>query len=355
MAFSYVRLRGGHRRLFYAADLQSRGHLPFFCRKNPRTAERLNALTQGACIPLHPGRSVDGTRKDSDLSIHSSDFIHNQLSPLELPPEIRDRAHEIARLENEKLQARDIEGEWIDGEKLAVQLLVVSDQIRGHQMRLSFEVSVLRWSEILALKDIPFDRLAAWGALHLDTNTHVVAKENKHRVLILAKRGNKPGDPRMGEELFYPSVGDRQWTLATNGTIDAATARSVEFGGLVWEKSVLAEAQQELGLEMLAEKSGKPLSLSYVGVLLDTSLFVGTISILGAIYTSLPLRAVEEAWKSAPDRSEIEQFDTIPMECDAVARYLREHRARMLPELVTGLVLLGYNHWGERFLRKADR
>ena len=264
------------------------------------------------------------------------------MASLDIPLDMGERAMQITREENEKLRMRGVEGAWIDGEKLAVASMSAS----GSCAYLS--VRMMRWSEILAMKELTFSEIAGLGAFNLDTNTHVLARENEHELLMVAQRGRKPGEPRMGTEmLLAPAVGGVQWTLATNGTVDAPLTRT-ERSDLVWMKNSLKEFRDELGVDGAA-------GLRYLGMMIDTNMFIGAFGILGVMNTTLSPGQLDDARRKARDGTEVAALDAIPMEKENLAAYLRVNRGSMVPQLISGLVILGYNRWGEDFLRQADR
>jgi hypothetical protein len=305
---------------------------------------RFSALIEGGCMPLHiPSRSLSKAKvsvcgfKQWPEPEKARPFTH-----LHLPEEVKMQAQAIVKAENELLRKSKTPGSWIDGEKLAVRK--ISYNRDGVQM----SVSGLWWSEILAMKSMSFPELADLGAFKLDTNTHVLAKEKRHTLLLVGHRGRKPGDPRMGAEaMLAPAKPGTQWTLATNGTLDADVLRSSDETD-AWIKNSMSEFEQELGVE------GKYL-LKYLGLMVDTRMFTGAIGIVGSIHTNLTPDQIDEARSRARDGVEVSALDVIPLEKEALARYLRKNRDNMVPQLITGIVLLGYKRWGQDFLALADR
>ncbi|MFH0884724.1 MAG: hypothetical protein V1861_03370 [Candidatus Micrarchaeota archaeon] len=302
--------------------------------------ERFKRLTEGGCIPLH----LPAANRQK-VAVEPGEGRGRVLPRLYLPEDIRLRADEIVAYENRKLEEAGIMGGWIDGGKLAVRSISVSVP----DNRLSLGVSSLRWSEILAMGGLPFEEIADYGALKLDTNTHVLARHNDHDILLVGHRGRKPGEPRMGDiALLAPAKENTQWTLATNGTVDADVMCSIPNPEDIWIANSLREFKEELGMDS-HEK------LSYLGLIVDPKMFVGALGIVGVIETDLSPYEVDEARKRAKYAVEVPVLDTIPLEKDTLATYLRVNRSNMVPQLVTSIVMLGYSRWGSGFLELADK
>jgi hypothetical protein len=321
-----ISLRASDMRAFKSLE----GSLP------PNILDRFKSLVENGCLPLHLNKKENPTR-----FIHVTASNYNRLG---LSAEVQKAAKDIIQAENRKLRDQGIEGEWIDGEKLAVTELV--DDSR----RLFFSTSVFNFSHILAMKDFSFDQIAGLLAFKLDTNTHVLAKEGKHRLLLVGQRGRKPGEPRMGSEALCAPVGaEVQWTLATNGILDLPVlVENLAHPDLAWINNSFKEFEEELGIS----KTG---SISYLATMVDPHMFTGAMGILGAIETDLTPKQIHEARKLAKHAVEVPVLDTIPMEEDSIATYLRVNRNNMVPQLVTGLVVLGFESWGKSFLVKADK
>jgi hypothetical protein len=300
---------------------------------------RFKSLTEKAAIPLHVGDQEGMT-----ISIHPTyGSPGDPPKNLRLRPEIAQRAGAIAEHENRKLAEAGVEGPWIDGEKLAVQGINLVDNY------MMMGVSIIKWSQILALKDFSFRAVADLLAFKLDTNTHVTAVEDGRRVLLVGQRGRKPGEPRMGSEALLAPVGENvQWTLATNGTIDYDVMNAAMDGTGIWKLNSMREFREELGVE-------GSYRLRYLGTIVDPVMFVGALGIVGVIETSLSPYDIDDAKKRARHGIEVPVLDFIPLEQDEVAKYLRANRSNMVPQLVTGIALLGYQNWGLDFLKKADR
>lgn len=299
--------------------------------------ERLKKLTEGGCKPLH----IETPESPTDLlsiRLHNSGFMR-----LKLTKKINQKAQEIFAQENRKLKEKHPDKEWIDGEKLALQTMsLINDEIY-------LTASIMGFSHILAMKDFDFGQIAGLKALKLDTNTHVVAREGEHRLLLVAQRGKKPGDPRLGTESLCAPVGSEvQWTLATNGMIDADVVQSTEAPA-VWVRNSFKEFKEELGVE----KDGT--LIKYLGMMVDTVKFTGATGILGMIETEFTPDQIEEKRTKAIDKYEVPVLDAIALEKEAIARFLRENRGNMVPQLITGLAVLGFVSWGEDFLARADR
>lgn len=306
----------------------------------PRALSRFKSLTEGACVPLHL-RDRQGGR--AEISIYAVNAAGEAPGALSLPADVSARAAEIVAEENAKLRAQGIGKEWIDGEKLAVQCINVMPGT------ITMGVSVLRWSEILAMKGLPFDEVAGMRAFKLDTNTHVIADDNGTPMLLVGQRGRKPGDPRMGSEaLLAPKKGSVQWTLATNGTLDLEVMAAVKDKREAWKLNSRKELGEELGV---SETHG----LTYLGLMVDPKMFVGALGIVGVIKTGMSPVQVDEKRKEAKHGIEVPVLDAIALEKGPIADYLRKNRDSMVPQLVTGLAMLGYSLWGNGFLRQADK
>ena len=175
----------------------------------------------------------------------------------------------IVRAENEKLEKQGVKGGWIDGEKLAVTDLAI------HPGQLSFSTSIFNFSHILAMKDFSFEQIAELSAFKLDTNTHILAKDGGHTVLLVGQRGRKPGEPRMGAEALCAPAGSKiQWTLATNGILDLDVLDPKKASpDEAWIENSFKEFEEELGVS----KTG---SLRYLGTMVDPHMFIGALGIL---------------------------------------------------------------------------
>jgi hypothetical protein len=319
-----ISLNAGDMSTFKSMD----GHL------KPKDLERFKSLLERGCLPLH----INSQQEINKIFVYINQGTRRCLK---LSDDVRSTASGIVAAENEKLKAKGVEGEWIDGEKLAVTRMVVDDYI-------IFSTSIFNFSHILAMKDFTFEKIAALSAFKLDTNTHVLATEGKHRLLLVGQRGRKPGEPRMGSEALCAPVGSEvQWTLATNGILDADVPVAIN-PEQAWIENSFKEFEEELGVS----KTG---SLRYLATMVDPHMFTGALGILGAIETNLSPEQIHEARKKARHAVEVPVLDVIPMEEDAIATYLRVNRSNMVPQLVTGLVVLGFESWGENFLIKADK
>ncbi len=329
-------------------------------KKLPKTSlERFKSLCEGGCHALDLssgwGTAVSVNRFAQAMATGPmpSELCNTALRLL-LPEDIRMGAMDIILRENRKLRDSGVQGSWIDGEKLAVRSIMKTDGRASPDIMkwkaddLSLEVSMMKWSEILALKGLPFDEIADYGAFKLDTNTHVVARENAHDLLLVGHRGRKPGEPRMGSEaLLAPARDGTQWTLATNGTIDAELLGAGDPNE-VWINNSTKEFSEELGVSW-------DHFIDYLGLIVDTKMFVGAIGIVGVIQTSLMPEEIDEIRKLARDAVEVSKLDAIPLESGSLAQYLRVNRSNMVPQLVTSIAMLGYSRFGDGFLKLADK
>jgi len=304
---------------------------------DPRALARFKALIENACVPVHLASAqahTVGIMAATGLS--GMDRVH-------LPETVVLTANEIVAKENQKLREQGVQGKWVDGKKLAVQAAMTKDP------DVLIKVVSIQWSEILAMKGFSFDLIADFRAFKLDTNTHVLAMDNGHQVLLVGHRGRKPGEPRMGSEaLLAPAKMGTQWTLATNGTVDADVLSSAKDASKVWVKNSLKEFSEELGVE--GENN-----LRYLGLIVDTKMFIGAIGIVGVIDTHLTPYEIDEKRKKARDAVEVPMLDVIPLEQESLAAYLRINRSNMVPQLVTSIAMLGYGQFGDAFLKLADK
>lgn len=139
------------------------------------TLARFKSLTERGCTPLQVR-----SRKAENVDVELYPFAapHGKTPPmLKLPEKLAVKADTIVKEESKKTWP----DEWKDGEKLSVRSAgVVSDN-------LILLVSRMKWSHVLAIKDLPLDKVADIGAFKLDTNTHIIAQDSNHRVLVIAK------------------------------------------------------------------------------------------------------------------------------------------------------------------------
>jgi hypothetical protein len=290
------------------------------------TLARFKSLTERGCTPLQV-RSRKAESVDVDILPFAAP--HGKAPPvLKLPEKVAAKASLIAKEEGRKTWP----DEWKDGEKLSVGSAgVVSDN-------LVLLVSRMKWSHVLAIKDLPFDNVAAMQAFKLDTNTHVIAQDGNHRVLVIAKRG---------QDGHLATRGTQQWTLAVNGTVDYEVMAASPTCSETWKMNSRKEANDELGLSDLSQPK-------YLGTIVDGKMFVGAVGIVGVMESRMSLRYLHFAKKHAVDGGEIADMDVIPMEMEAFAGYLKAGLPST-PQLTTGLVLLGYDQWGYDFLKLAGR
>ena len=288
--------------------------------------ERFKRLSEGGCIPVHLARGGEAVLIEP----------YRKNPRLELPDHLGLRALEISLKENKKLRDAGIDGDWIDGKKLAVH------SADKYQDRIRLRVSMIRWSEIEALRGLSLEDMLRLKVLKLDTYTHLVCKEDGHELLVVGLQG-KPPDPRMGKQNGRP-----RWTLSANGTVDAEILCTAGSPARVWVENSRNELREELGIDPEAD-------LQYLGLILDAKVSIGALGIVGMMRTGLTLRQVEDARKQAIDQVEVEAIDAIAVEQEAFIRYLEANREGMTPQLITSLVMLGYSLWGESFLAGAER
>ena len=291
---------------------------------------------EGGCIPLHlPSR-------ERESAVFILPAIGSPVKELELPSDVRKHADSIARSENDKLRERGVAGPWIDGDKLSVWSMgyIGSD--------ISIFVKKMKWSEVLAIRELDFGHIAAMGAFRLGINNHLVAQDGGHPVIVLTMKGSRPGNPRMGDAMIK-GAGEKEGQLMTSvsGSIDASLERKA--GGLgLWHLGVATEMAEELGVSVRG-------SLKYLGTMIDASMYRGTITIAGMAETDLSLLQIDELRECAPDGTEIKSIEPLPLEPEAVSSALSRRRGEMQPQLITALALLGYGLWGYDFLKKADK
>lgn len=305
--------------------------IPFPTQLDPLQFARFKSLNETACTPVHIAKN-DGF----SIRIKPSDSFRTP-QYARLPREILEEAREIAEREKEKLRPKGLE--WLDGDKVAVSSFCSREQ------EMEIGISLLKWSWILATHNLSLDHIVNCGAIRLGTNTHLTAIDNGRPVLVIAERGKKPGDPRMGDVVFADN-GKTQLTLAVNGGIDAEVFYEAdEFS--VWKANSRKESLEELGVD-----AGDP---CYLGLMLDQTLFKGDLGILGIIRTNLTPLEIERLRRVAIHSVEVGEIDILPLELDSIAKYFKLKRDKMTPQLITGLVILGYRLFGENFLKLADK
>jgi hypothetical protein len=301
--------------------------------------KRFKSLTEDGCVPLH----IETRGGDVSLSIFPAYSTSSKPPPfLQLPPKMLGKPAAIMAEPGKKPLDHGIQGRCVDGIKLAVRSMsVVGNSI-------SMQVSRMLWDQILALDGLGFDEIAHLEALRLDTNTHVIAMERNWQILLVGRRSMEPGEARAGATtLSAPSGTNAQWTLPVNGCVDhGLMMRSRPCQ--VWKDNSLKEFEEELGVFDATE-------VRYLGTVVDTRLFLGAIGIVGVIETPLTPTQVDDSRRRMSHGMEVPALDAVPLEMDEIAAYLRANRDRMVPQLVSGLVMLGYDRWGMDFLRAADK
>jgi hypothetical protein len=298
-----------------------------------KSFSRFKSLVEGACTPVHLS---DEAKTERETSVLIGPAVGYPPPYLELPQEVYVRAAVVAREENAK-----IGGGWIDGDKLAVSSALY------FRSTLSMLVKRMKYSQIVAMKGDSFEEIASRGAFKLDTNTHVIATEGGRELLVVGARGRSTGEPKMGAETFLaPAEGDMQWSLATNGMIEAEMVSSGKEAE-AWMKSSL----RELGPIGYRQQQ----SMRYLGLIVDQHTLRGAVGIVGELRTKLSPQEIEEGRRNTRHSVEVPKLDAVPLDVDALASYLRANRGSMTPQLISSLVILGHDRWGNAFLEKADK
>ncbi len=266
----------------------------------------------------------------------------HKLKKLVLPEEVWINAREINRAENRKLDEKGIEGGWIDGEKLAVQ------SIRMREGRVSLSVDSINWSEILATKELDFEAIAAFRAFKLECALHVLGIDGKQQVLFVGRKGDKLGNPRMGEIGHHAEPESTlKLTFASAGAVDAGSMEEKINPFMVWENSAFERLEGETGL---GRREILPL-----GITVDPTYSRGALAVVGRICTGKSLKDLEKSKAAAGDSWKIEKFEAVPLEIEAMAKYFRENLGEMVPGFVAGLVMFGHELFGDMFLKAADK
>ncbi|MBD3210890.1 hypothetical protein GF318_05925 [Candidatus Micrarchaeota archaeon] len=297
-----------------------------------KSLERFKRLTENGCVPLHL-HTEKGARSSRSVYVIPA---YGRLSDLRLPDSIREKASAIRSRENAKAGGR-----WVDSDKLAVDSLGI---LPG---TISALVTKMKLSETLAMKHFGIEDICRLKAFRLNTNAHVTARDNGREVLLVAQKETTPSGKRMGDNALLSEK--TRGGLASNGMFDADVISSEKRAGDAWESCCRKEFEEETGISL---ETTNP---DYLGLVMDTVQPVGAIGILGILRAELETKQIDEARKKANGSAGIAALDTIPMEGSAMARYLRENRDSMVPQLITGLVILGYENWGAEFLRQADK
>ncbi|HSB47393.1 MAG TPA: hypothetical protein VLD37_05240 [Candidatus Bilamarchaeum sp.] len=298
-----------------------------------KTFQKFKSVIEGGCVPVHISDESKTGRPTTVIIGPANGYPPPRL---ELPKEVMDYAAAISARENAA-----VGGSWIDGEKLAVVSAL------SFRSTLSILVKRMQFSQIAAMRDDTFADISARGAFKLDTNTHLTAMEGGHEVLIIGQRGRKPSEPKMGSEVFLaPAEGAAQLTLATSSMVGANLLSS----GSEMEAWAISSVS-ELGTLGYALRH----SVRYLGLMLDPLMFRGAVGILGELRTMLSPAQIEQHRKNSRHYEEVPVIDTVPLEAVAVSAYLRANRDRMVPQLITGLAVLGYERWGPKFLDMADK
>jgi|GEM_PF-5760033 len=270
-----------------------------------------------------------------------------KMSFLKLDERIKERARKVVESENRKLAEKGVTGQWIDGEKLAVQRV---DFITS-EFFVDIQVRKILYSQILAMKDEPFEAVNRAGMRKLDTNTHIIATEKagnrKFEVLLVAGRGRGLDNPRMGEMLCAGPEGKEQLTLAIDGMVDADLLKYYPPDEIIARNS-LREIGEELNMNGIGHER-----VLFEGLMVDTYLFTGAFGVVTTLHVPFTVDEISRMRNGAEDGKEIGEIYPIENTGRAVAAFLKEKRESCLPQLVSGLVIYGYNRWGSDFLEEA--
>jgi hypothetical protein len=297
-----------------------------------RPVSMFKSLTGGACIPLEAS--------DRRVSVSATYMALSKFSVpcLDLPPELSRKAESIEKEEEEKLIAQGAITGWIDCDRLAAREIWADGE-------LLVLFSKIRQGSIAAIRNHPFEDIAAMKALTLEAHAHVIGVENGRQVLLTgwSMPGKAEGCGGMMASCAE-CAGIRRSFLVSDALEYHAMKDSSR--GSVWEDAVLRRLRQ--GFDVPGTRV-----MSNLGIAVDTG--TGRVGIFGAIETEASPDEIGMGWKSSGNMDGILMLDSIPLEKESIASYLRTNRDRMVPQLVTGLVLLGYGRWGFDFLAAADK
>ena len=267
---------------------------------------------------------------------------------LRLDPSIMEKAERIVVEENIKLAKEGISGGWKNGEKTAVQRV---DAVTKDSYVMAIRVRKMLFSHILAMNDEPFEKTNNAGMRKLDTNTHVITTEKiggkEFKVILIADRGKKVNDKRMGEKPLC-SDGKRQLTLSTNGMVDADML--VHPACEIIGRNSLREFGEEANVSGINHES-----VVFEGMIVDTQLFTGAYGIVTSVEVPLTLKEINKLKENAPDSGEIREFEPIEHSTSSIAKFLKDKRKKCVPQLISGLVVYGYNRYGTDFLKEVTR
>ncbi len=306
----------------------------------PMELSRFKSLTEGSCIPLH-------INQDYDVK-----FVSVFLEPkarLKHVDDIHMKALAIAKKEEWKLMESGASGRWIDGERLSVK------SISSGKKSITFMNNILLQSEILAMKGLPFERVARAGGFRLDTQAHILAMDSGNPVILVGRQKKGPGQPTMeSKALLTPLREEALWTIATSRALDTDVLRQPTLPEQAWLRNILKQFDGEVGLQ--SESAGDSVGngfywdLKYIGTTIDLHMSVGVTGILGLIDTNLSPQSIDDA---RADASLV--LEAVPLEMYSLGKFLQVNRDNMVPQFITGLLMLGYDFWGEEFLIHADR
>ena len=210
------------------------------------------------------------------------------------------------------------------------------------------------FSQILAMKDASFEEINRAGMRKLDTNTHIIGSEKvggkEFDVLLIASRGKKLDNKRMGEKPLCsgPREGE-QLTLASNGMVDADLLKYYTPDEIIGINSI-REMKQELNLREMG-----PECVLFEGLMVDTHLFTGAFGIVTSIRIPFMLNEINIIRSGAIERREVDEIYPVENTAKSIAEFLRDKRDGCLPQLITGIVIYGYNKWGSDFLKEVTK
>ncbi len=257
-----------------------------------------------------------------------------KLNFLKLDKSVARRAEAVVDEENKKLAEKGVGGRWIDGERLAVQRInfVTSEAL------IEIKVRKVLLSQILAMENEPFEKINEAGMRRLDTNSHLLAFDKaggrNFRVLLVAERG-VPGNAK-------------RFMLAANGMVDAGMLRNPpdEIIG----RNSTKEFGEEFGMRNIRYES-----VSFEGLVVDTHFFTGAFGVVTSISVPLEVSEINRMRTVAADGNEIGDLHVVEDTPRSIAAFLKEKRSNCVPQLVSGLVIYGYNRYGYGFLKEATK
>ncbi len=252
-----------------------------------------------------------------------------KMSFLKLDESVKEKAGKIIREENRKLAERGVAEQWADDEKLAVQRV---DFVTGESF-VDLKVRKILYSEMLAMKDEPFEKVNRAGMRKLGTNAHILASE---------KAGNRRSD------VLLVAGGSGRFAMALNGMVDADLLKYYPPDEIIARNSL-----RELKGELVMNGVGHDCVI-FEGLVVDTRLSTGSFGVVTTLH--VPFTA-DEIRMMMDDASGGEENEVYPIEntAKAVAAFLKDKRENCMPQLVSGLVIYGYNRWGSDFLEETAK